>query len=584
MVGALMTCPSTPTECDAAARFAAVLRAATEYSITGTDLDGVISVFNEGAERMLGYRADEVIGGATPLLIHDPAEVAARAAELGIAPGFEVFVAAARRGAAETREWTYIRKDGSRLTVSLTVTAMRGERGEPIGFIGIAQDITRRKRAEDQVRLLQTLLFAIGEADDLDGALAITLQKVCEATGWILGQAWVPSADGTRLTCSPAWYAAGERRRYQPFRDATAQLAPYPAQGLVGRVWQTGAAVWLRDVSTDPTFVRRAAAAVAHLKAGLAVPVRDGDRVVAILEFYLANPQEQDERLVGIVSAVAAQLGTLVQKKRLLEAERQARAASERLRDEFFANISHDLRTPVAAIKASVGVVLANEPADLPAPLHRLLVNVDQAADRMARLVADLIELTRLHAGRVPPPGERHDLRALALRAARILEALIDTRDQRLELELAPGPVWVAVDVERLERALVNLLTNAHKFGRHGGTIRLTLERTPSEVVLSVADDGPGIPIADQQRIFERFYRPEGASYTQHTQGSGLGLAIAQAVAHLHGGRIWVESRPGAGATFRIALPVDADGSGGAAPVPSSHASGPRVRPASGVS
>lgn len=129
-------------------RFRAILKAATEYSIIGTDPSGVITVFNEGAERMLGYRAEELIGQATPIRIHDPAEVAVRAAELGVAPGFEVFVAAARRGRAETREWTYVRKDGSRLPVSLTVTAMRDEQEQLIGFMGIASDISERQRAE----------------------------------------------------------------------------------------------------------------------------------------------------------------------------------------------------------------------------------------------------------------------------------------------------------------------------------------------------------------------------------------------------------------------------------------------------
>ena len=139
--------------------FAAVLRAATEYSIIGTTSDGLITVFNEGAERMLGYRADEAIGTLNPTVIHDPGEVAARAAELGIAPGFEVFAAAARRGEAETREWTYLRKDGSRFPVSLTVSAMRDGAGTLAGFIGIATDISERAAAAEELRLSQQKLL-----------------------------------------------------------------------------------------------------------------------------------------------------------------------------------------------------------------------------------------------------------------------------------------------------------------------------------------------------------------------------------------------------------------------------------------
>ena len=135
-----------------AARFSSVLRAATEQSIIGTDVDGLITVFNEGAERMLGYSSEELVGRETPALIHDPHEIATRAKELGIAPGFDVLVAAARRNLAETREWTYVRKDGSRFPVSLTVNAMRASDGSHEGFMGVAFDLSARKELERELR------------------------------------------------------------------------------------------------------------------------------------------------------------------------------------------------------------------------------------------------------------------------------------------------------------------------------------------------------------------------------------------------------------------------------------------------
>ncbi len=132
-----------------------VLRAATEHSILATTLDGTITTFNEGAERMLGYRADELVGKQTPALLHDPNEVAQRAAELGIDPGFDVFVSIARRDRRETREWTYLAKDGTRVPVRLTVTAIEDEAGQTLGFMGIAADITAEKEALEQVRLAE---------------------------------------------------------------------------------------------------------------------------------------------------------------------------------------------------------------------------------------------------------------------------------------------------------------------------------------------------------------------------------------------------------------------------------------------
>ena len=232
-----------------------------------------------------------------------------------------------------------------------------------------------------------------------------------------------------------------------------------------------------------------------------------------------------------------------------------ARRALERQKDEFLANVSHDLRTPLAGIKASLGVVLANEPAHTPEPLHRMFVNIDLAADRMGVLVADLLELARFQAGRVGLQRRATDLRALAERVAVAIEPLAQARTQRVELALPAAPLTARVDPDRLERALLNLLGNAQKYGRDGGRICLCLAPRDGEALFSVADDGPGIALADQPFVFERFYRSESEA-TQRSQGSGLGLPIARAIVELHGGRVWVESAPGHGATFHIALPL----------------------------
>jgi PAS domain S-box-containing protein len=231
----------------------------------------------------------------------------------------------------------------------------------------------------------------------------------------------------------------------------------------------------------------------------------------------------------------------------------------ERQKEEFFANASHDLRTPLMAIKAAIGVVIANEPPGTPAPLRRMFANIDGAADEMARMVEDLLELARLRAGRAPVAQERRDLREVAERAARTIEPLVAERGQRLALALPGEPIWALVDPPRLERVIQNLLGNAQKFGHAGGTIALSLRREGGEAILAIADDGPGIAPADLDRIFERFYRPAHGD-GRRNPGSGLGLPIVKTLVELHGGRVWVESAPGQGSTFSVALPVAAAG------------------------
>jgi signal transduction histidine kinase len=233
----------------------------------------------------------------------------------------------------------------------------------------------------------------------------------------------------------------------------------------------------------------------------------------------------------------------------------QARQDLERQRDVFFASVSHDLRTPVAAIKAAIGVVLANEPTGMPPALHRLLGNIDLAADELASLIEDLLEVARLQAGRVELWRTRVDLREAVTRAVRPLESLIEARRQHLELRLPDSAVDAAVDVERFGRVVRNLVGNAQKYGPEGGRITIALEQHADDVCLSVTDDGPGIPTDEQERIFDRFYRAQ-LTTSNGPIGSGLGLPIARALVELHGGRLSVDSSPGHGSTFKATLPT----------------------------
>ena len=214
--------------------------------------------------------------------------------------------------------------------------------------------------------------------------------------------------------------------------------------------------------------------------------------------------------------------------------------------------MSHDLRTPVAAIKAAIGVVLANMPAEVPPPLQRLLGNIDLAADELTSLIEDLLEMARLQSGRVELWRSSVDVREVIARATRGLEPLVQARGQRLLFSPPAEPIIASVDAERLGRVLRNLLGNAQKYGRENGTILVAVDRGTAEVCISVTDDGVGIALGEQERIFDRFYRVSGSG----SGGSGLGLAIARGLVELHGGRTWVESTPGHGSAFRIALPV----------------------------
>ncbi len=230
------------------------------------------------------------------------------------------------------------------------------------------------------------------------------------------------------------------------------------------------------------------------------------------------------------------------------EAER--REALDRLRDEFIATVSHDLRTPLTAARAAL-ILLQSSAAERHRSDERALVeNARRNIERLNLLIDDLLTLNQVEAGTLRLDGEPLDLRAVVTDAMAAVHPLIRQKGQSLELDL-PEPLPIAGDPQRLEQVLVNLLANAHHHTPPGTRITITGRVIAGEVVLSVADTGPGIPPNELERIFHRFHR-----LTTAEGGSGLGLAIAQRLVYLHHGRIWAESRPGAGATFRVALPA----------------------------
>jgi signal transduction histidine kinase len=231
-------------------------------------------------------------------------------------------------------------------------------------------------------------------------------------------------------------------------------------------------------------------------------------------------------------------------------------AELERLRTDLLSTIAHELRTPLTAVRTCVGLLL--DPASSPddEDRRRLLDTVGRNADRMQRVVGDILDLSRYRAGGVQLQLRRFDAASLARSAVSTVLPLIDRRGQRVEVAAPRGPVWLFGDRRRIEQALVNFVSNASKYAPEGTRIGVSVQADGSHVRLSVTDEGPGIPFEDQPRLFERFF-VGGTSHAEGPSGIGLGLPIALAIAQAHGGTIDVDSVPGEGSRFTLVLPVD---------------------------
>src|SRR6266481_1711965 len=175
----------------------------------------------------------------------------------------------------------------------------------------------KRKESEEQLSLLQMITRQLAAAEDVSSALKIVLRQICEKTGWALGQPWVPNKDGSVLVCDSDWFSGGGD--LQEFRVASERIHFKPGVGLPGRVWESKQAAWIEDVRQDPNFPRTIAAKSVGLKTAVGIPILSGDKVIAVIEFFMRESRSENEQLVRVIVAVAANLDLVMERKRAAE-------------------------------------------------------------------------------------------------------------------------------------------------------------------------------------------------------------------------------------------------------------------------
>jgi PAS domain S-box-containing protein len=228
----------------------------------------------------------------------------------------------------------------------------------------------------------------------------------------------------------------------------------------------------------------------------------------------------------------------------------------DRLKSEFIATVSHELRTPMTAIKGSLGLALGGAAGALGEDLRDLLTIAHNNSDRLIMLINDILDLSRIEAGKLSLRLAPIDIAAVVRRSVLDVEALAAQKSIDVVVNLAsslPAPI---ADADRVGQVLVNLLSNAIKFSKPGKPVSLRVEQHERGLVVRVADQGIGIPADYQAHVFDRFYRVDNSA-SRRTGGTGLGLAICRALVTEMGGRIWVESEPGVGSTFSFSLPTE---------------------------
>jgi PAS domain S-box-containing protein len=512
------------------------------------DPEGLIVRMNDTWLAWLGYSREEVVGK-----MRHPDLMTAESAQRFWKEAFPLFRS---QGWLKDFEFEYRRKDGATFPGSLNATSIYDEAGRYVMSRSTVFDVSDRKRAEQEVRMLHAATLEISKAQDSTAALAVLLQKICEYSGWVFAQTWLPHAGTTRLKLGPAWYSRAPG--LEPFRKKNVQLAFAPEGGALERLWKDKEPAWVWDLQPAANAVRRPLMIEAGLKTWIGFPVLADGEAIAVIEFFDTELRRRDERMLRLISILATQLGPVIERKRTAEQIDALNAnlqrytveleATNKELESFSYSVSHDLRAPLRAVDGYARMLEEDYRESLDAEGQRLLQVVREASGRMGRLIDDLLAFSKL--GRQEPARRSIDMNAL------VAEVITEVKgDSKAALEAAALPPAQA-DRAMMKQVWANLIGNALKYSgkTQGAQIQIGARAEHAENVYWVRDNGVGFDMRYAQKLFGVFQRLHRA---EEFPGTGVGLAIVQRVITRHGGRVWAEGRPGEGACFYFSLPQE---------------------------
>lgn len=469
-------------------------------AIIGKTLDGIITSWNAAAERMYGYTGDEIVGKPITLLF-----------PLDRQNEFTSIMEQIKKGERiDSYETTRVRKDGTILTVSVTVSPIKNMAGEIMGASAIARDISEQKRLEAEVRQAKQQLEVIFQ-HVADG---ITVQ---DQSGTII-------------------YVNDTGARRSGFSSAQEMLAldRQTLEQHLSRFEMKDEGGHLISLTELPAF--KALQGVRYSE--MVIQYLDTSTGTSSWAIVKSTPIF-DER--GQVQLAVNIFSDITEQKEL-----------EQRKDAFIGMASHELKTPMTSLKGFTQLLRRMfERQGITEPL-RYLARMEGQLDRLTKLIKDLLDITKMQTDKLPLRVEAFDLSEFVRETVENTQAMSVTH--RLYFERAAHPQVVG-DKDRIEQVLINLLSNAVKYSPDAHSVIVRVSADQEYAIVSVQDFGKGIAEVHQQKIFERFYQVSDTE-DKPFSGLGIGLYISSQVIKQHQGRIWVESSKGAGATFYFTLPL----------------------------
>ena len=499
------------------------------FSSIATDAQGVIQIFNVGAERMLGYAAADLIDKRTAAVISDPQELITRAAELSaefataIQPGFEAMVYKALRGIEDIYELTYIRADGTRFPALLSVTALHDAVGKVIGFLLIGTDNTVRKQVEAEQALLDQRLRdqqfytrSLIESN-IDPLITTDLRGIIS--------------------------------------DVNHQM-----EMLTGRTRDELIGAPFKNFFTEPLRADEAITRVLRESKvknyELTALARDGRETV--VSFNATTFHDRDRRVQGVFAAARDVTErkhfehALQETNVALQAAREAAEKANRAKSEFLSSMSHELRTPLNAV-LGFAQLMASEVPPPPAHQQRSIDQILKGGWYLLRLINEILDLAMIESGKVTMSQESMSMTDVLQDCKGMIEPQATKRGIALTFPKFDNIIYVHADRTRVKQVMINLLSNAIKYNGSGGSVIVQcVVSGKGRIRISVKDTGAGLSPAQVDQLFQPFNRlgqQDGGE-----EGTGIGLVVTKQLVELMGGLIGVESAVGVGTVFWVEL------------------------------
>ena len=500
---------------------------ACPLAMVALDRDGVVWMWSRGAEQMFGWTEEEALGQALP-----------------IAP--KLLEAQLHSSAAQGNELTWPRKRGEPLHVSLSAVPLRDDEGNVEGKVIIFADITSRRESEQERLELMESERSARAAAKAEGRFRELLEAAPDAILEV-------DSDGRIVLLN----AVAEK----VFGYTRAELLGQPMELLIPSDLRSRHEQHRSAYRFHPTTRPMGSGLdlYAQRKDGSRFPVEislsplkseDGFRVSAIIR-DVTERKQAEQRIQALNESFTRELSTANQQ---LELRNREVERANRLKSEFLASMSHELRTPLHTI-IGFSELLAEE---LEGPLNekqkRFMSHIHQDSLHLLELINEVLDLSKIEAGRLELRLETFDLIAAVDEALSSAKALGAQKSIAIESHV-PGGISLYGDRLRVKEILYNLLSNAVKFTPDGGKIRLEATLEPASITISIIDTGIGIAPDEHESVFNKFYQV-GSTTKGVREGTGLGLAITKRLVEQHGGKIWVESEPGKGSRFSFTLPL----------------------------